>query len=104
MLIDNEAVRACTIKASSPSPTMRALARVIGDLEVSFPSMTWYERVCSFSNPSDLPSRGNVRQALVDYFLEDRGMIQGSDDLVDLVLQLTDEPYQVASTISGAKT
>ena len=83
---------------------MRALARVIGDLEVSFPSMTWYERVCSFSNPSDLPSRGNVRQALVDYFLEDRGMIQGSDDLVDLVLQLTDEPYQVASTISGAKT
>ena len=62
------------------------------------------ERVCSFSNPSDLPSRGNVRQALVDYFLEDRGMIQGSDDLVDLVLQLTDEPYQVASTTSGAKT
>ena len=37
---DNEAV-----KASSPSSTMRALARVIGDLEVSFPSMTWCERV-----------------------------------------------------------
>ena len=45
--IDNEAARACTIKASSPSPTMRALARVIGDLEVSFPSMTWYERLGS---------------------------------------------------------
>ena len=33
------------VKASSPSSTMRALARVIGDLEVSFPSMTWCERV-----------------------------------------------------------
>ena len=102
--IDNEAARACTIKASSPSPTMRALARVIGDLDVSFPSMTWYERVCSFSNPSDLPSRGNIRQALVDYCLKDGGMIHGDDDLVDLVLQLADEPYQVASTTSGAKT
>ena len=66
--------------------------------------MTWYERACSFSNPSDWPSRGNVRQALVDYFLEDRRMIQGSNDLVDLVLQLTDEPYQVASTLPGPKT
>ena len=66
--------------------------------------MTWYERVCSFSNPSDLPSRGNIRQALVDYCLKDGGMIHGDDDLVDLVLQLADEPYQVASTTSGAKT
>ena len=103
-LIDNEAARACTIKANSPSPTMRALARVLGDLDVSFPSMTWCERVCSFSNPSDLASRGKVREALIDYCLEDRGMIQSSSELVDLVLQLTDDLYQVASTISGAKT
>ena len=36
--------------------------------------------------------------------LKDGGMIHGDDDLVDLVLQLADEPYQVASTTSGAKT
>jgi len=53
--------------------------------------------ICSFPNLSDLPFRGDVPQAFVEYFLEDCGMIEGSNDLVDLVLQLTDEPYQVAS-------
>ena len=46
--IVNEADRACAIKADSPSPTMRALARILGDIDVSFPTMSWSETVCSF--------------------------------------------------------
>ena len=46
--IDNEAARACAIKASSPAPTMRALTRVLHMLCLWHPTQTWYEQVCSF--------------------------------------------------------
>ena len=100
--IDNEAARACAIKAKSPSPTMRALARILGDIDASFPTMSWFERVCSFSSPADLPSRGKIQDVVSSYGLIDSGMLSGDQELLDRVLQLTHGPYQVASTTSGA--
>ena len=51
--VDNEAARISAIKASSPSRTMRALTRLLADMEVLWPVYSWVERVCSFSNPGD---------------------------------------------------
>ena len=100
--IDNEAARACAIKANSPSPTMKAMARILGDIDVTFPTMSWFERVCSFSNPADLPSSGKVMDAVSSYGLTDCGTLIGDQELLDRVLQLTHDPYHVASTTSGA--
>ena len=100
--IDNEAARACAVKANSPSPTMKAMARILGDIDVTFPTMSWFERVCSFLNPSDLPSRGKVMDAVSSYGLTDCGTLIGDQELLDRVLQLTHDPYHVASTTSGA--
>ena len=100
--IDNEAARACAIKANSPSPKMKSLARILSDIDVSFPTMSWFERVCSFSNPADLPSRGRIAEAVTLYDLTDGGMLSCDDDFVGRLLQLTHDPYQVAPTTSGA--
>jgi hypothetical protein len=39
------------------------MARVIQQLEVQYPTVMWVERVCSYSNPSDKPSRGQCAAA-----------------------------------------
>ena len=100
--IDNEAARACAIKANSPSPTMKSLARILSDIDVSYPTMSWFERVCSFSNPADLPSRGRISEAVTLYKLTDAGILSCNDDFVSRLMQLTQDPYQVAPTQSGA--
>ena len=50
--IDNEAARMSAIKANSSSPSMKVLARIMAELELQWPTFSWTERVCSFSNPS----------------------------------------------------
>ena len=100
--IDNEAVRACAIKASSPSKTMRSLSRVLADLEALWPVYSWVERVCSCSNPGDLPSRNRMSEALQRYNVEDGGTIDASDQLVSALLQLVDRPCSVALLSRGA--
>ena len=55
--IDKESARLSFIKGTSDSPTLRALARVYHAVEMIWPSMVWLERVASFSNPGDPPSR-----------------------------------------------
>jgi hypothetical protein len=39
------------------------MARMIQQLEVQYPTVLWVERVCSYSNPSDKPSRGQCDAA-----------------------------------------
>ena len=94
--IDNKAARVCTIKANSPSISMKVLARLLADLELLWPSFSWTERVCSFSNPSDLPSRGKLEEALQKYNLTDGGILDASVDMADLVLKLHQSPYNTA--------
>ena len=102
--IDNEAARICAIKASSSSQTMRAMARLLSDLEILFPVFTWVERVCSFSNPSDLPSRGKFQEAMSRFNLSDDGPIDATGDLCEMVLQLHRQPFASALLSLGSKT
>ena len=90
--IDNESTRMSAIKANSPSVSMRILARVLADLELQWPSYSWTERVCSFSNPADLPSRNKMQEATQRYNLLDKSMLDASDALTDLMLRLHQSP------------
>ena len=99
--IDNEAARACAIKATSPSKTMRSLARALADMEALWPVYSWVERVCSYSNPGDLPSRNRLSEAVIRYNVEDGGTLSASTHLTSAVLQLADRPYSVALLSNG---
>ena len=57
--LDNEAARFAASKGSAKAQTLTAMARVIQQLEIDYPTVLWVERVCSYSNPSDKPSRGD---------------------------------------------
>ena len=55
--VDNEAARFSTIKGHSPSVTMSTLVREFYRWDISHPTFGWIERIPSFSNPADGPSR-----------------------------------------------
>lgn len=57
--IDNEVA----IKESSDSFSLLAMSRTLQQLELEMPSSVWLERVASYSNPSDMPSPKQVKQA-----------------------------------------
>ena len=61
--IDNEAARFVAIKGSSSSYSLQAMSRVLQQIELEMPSSIWMERVSSYSNPSDMPSRNLVDEA-----------------------------------------
>lgn len=54
---DNEAARFALIKGQSGSLLMNQLVREFFHIDGRFPSFGWVERVPSFSNPADAPSR-----------------------------------------------
>ena len=56
--VDNEAARYALIKGQSLSRTMNVLAREFYDADSSHSSYGWIERVPSYSNGADDPSRG----------------------------------------------
>ena len=58
--IDNESARMSFIKGTSDSSSLRSMARLFHLIEVARPAMIWLERVASFSNPGDAPSRGKT--------------------------------------------
>ena len=61
--LDNESARYAASKGSAQAPTLTAMARMMQQLEVQYPTVLWVERVCSYSNPSDKPSRGQCDAA-----------------------------------------
>lgn len=62
--VDNESARHGLIKGISDSKTMSDLIQAFAIKDSEAPSYSWYERVPSFSNVSDGPSRGNHGEAL----------------------------------------
>eukprot|EP00435_Cladocopium_sp_Y103_P033666 s1851_g8.t1 len=94
--IDNEAARICAIKANSPSGTMRSLSRLLADIEALWPGFHWIERVCSYSNPGDLPSRGKLAEAVRRYGIQSIGTLDVSDDLEEITLKLFTTPFDAA--------
>ena len=61
--LDNESARFAASKGTAQSPSLVAMTRLVQQLEVQFPTVLWVERVCSYSNPSDKPSRGQCTAA-----------------------------------------
>ena len=57
--IDNEAARFSICKGTATSPSLMAMARILQMWETKAP-LIWVERVASFSNPADGPSRKRV--------------------------------------------
>eukprot|EP00971_Amphidinium_carterae_P005132 102280-Amphidinium_carterae.1 len=55
--VDNNAALDALIKNTSRSVSMRRLLCSLADLDAQYHTMTWYERVPSFSNCADGPSR-----------------------------------------------
>ena len=55
--VDNEAARFAIIKGQNGSDVMNHLVREYFKVDSGFPSYGWVERVPSFSNPADAPSR-----------------------------------------------
>lgn len=51
-------------KGLSPSPAMRWLVRELYRFEVESPTFSWIERVPSFSNPADGPSRAMPEEVM----------------------------------------
>ena len=101
--IDNESARICAIKANSPSRTMKALTRALADIETLWPHFQWIERVCSFSNPGDLPSRGKLEEAAERFAAKGIGTLDVSRDLEDVVIRLHDNPFDAALLNWGPK-
>eukprot|EP00435_Cladocopium_sp_Y103_P010287 s5853_g2.t1 len=84
--IDNEAARYSVIKGISPSPAMRSLVRLFYQLESTDPTFSWIERVPSFSNPADGPSRGDASETLSLLGLTSCLPYQHQPDLIGQIL------------------
>ena len=56
--VDNDPTRLAVIKGRSPSQAMNEMVDLFFKVELESPSYIWIERVPSFSNPADAPSRG----------------------------------------------
>ena len=66
LFVDNEAARYCLIKGISPSPSMMTMTLFFHESDLESESFIWIERVASFSNPADSPSRGRVEQCILE--------------------------------------
>ena len=62
--VDNDAARFSVIKGQCPSPVMRWLVRKFYNFEVEAPTFSWVERVPSYSNIADGPSRAKPEEAM----------------------------------------
>ena len=94
--IDNEAARFVASKGTAASPSLAAMTRVLQVLEGTKPSLIWIERVASFSNPADDPSRGRGAQSARAF----RGFFLGQplevgQEVVDAIVKLTKTLFAV---------
>ena len=76
--IDNDAARFAILTGTTESFSLRAMCRVNQQIELESPSSIWYERVSSYSNPSDGPSAPRESWSLRPlHFLEPYQMTRG---------------------------
>lgn len=80
--VDNDAARFALIKGMSPSLTMRDLVREFYRFENTDPSFGWIERVPSFSNPADGPSRSQPGETLELLGLSESRRLEHPPDLL----------------------
>eukprot|EP00435_Cladocopium_sp_Y103_P015310 s993_g3.t1 len=75
LFIDNEPCRFALVKGRSPSDPLFRMSHACASIEAARPAFTWYERISSYSNPADLPSRRRGHEACQRWALEWMGDI-----------------------------
>ena len=80
--LHNDACRFALIKGRSASDPMFRMAHACACLYALILSFTWVERVCSYSNSSDLPSRGQHEETCHRWNLQFAGDIAPPAELV----------------------
>ena len=80
--IDNESARFALIKGTSGVDSMNILSSVFHAADLERPSISWFERVPSQSNPADGPSRGKALACAESF----RGIYKGPLNLASDVL------------------
>jgi hypothetical protein len=80
--IDNDSARDGLIKAYSPSVSSMALISKFFEQETACPCYPWFARVPSFSNPGDMPSRGQGVLAASKYGAKYEGQLTMCSDVV----------------------
>ena len=92
--IDNEAARYACIKGSSRSHALTSMARVLQRIELKYPSLIWFERVSSFSNPADSPSRGGELKGMALEVLGNSSWLKAESWISESLLLLDRDRYQ----------
>ena len=98
--IDNEAARFVAIKGSSSSHSLQAMSRVLQQIELEMPSSIWMERVSSFSNPSDMPSRNSVNEAAHLLRASSDGVLRVPKCLISAITLIHQEPYASSNALT----
>lgn len=91
--IDNESARYVAVKGSSNSFSLQAMSRVLQQVELEMPSSVWMERVSSYSNPSDMPSRKLVKEAASLFQASSGGVLKAPESILSAIELLHREPY-----------
>ena len=91
--IDNESARFVAIKGSSGSYSLQSMSRVLQQIELEMPSSIWMERVSSFSNPSDMPSRNLVKEAAQLLKASSKGLLRAPQCLTSAIVLMHQQPY-----------
>ena len=112
LFIDNEPCRYALIKGRSPSDPLFRMAHACSCIEAATACYVWYERVCSYSNPADLPSRRKHMEACEKWSLEYKGDIALPAELLSSIvdgiafpkLQLLEGDLRWVMSGSGGKT
>jgi hypothetical protein len=84
--IDNDSARDCMIKGFSPSITSLSIVSLFNRYESLSPAYNWFTRVPSFSNPADLPSRGQAQKACQMFEAVYKGRLSISQSDTDYLL------------------
>eukprot|EP00435_Cladocopium_sp_Y103_P018632 s3736_g4.t1 len=92
LFIDNEPCRYCLIKGRSPSDPLFRMAHACSCMEGAMPCYPWFERVASYCNPADLPSRRKSKEACDKWNLVYRGDANLPSELLTSILDGTPYP------------
>ena len=87
--IDNDSARDFLIRGSSKSIASFVLLSMFHECESEYPSYPWFNRVPSYSNPADPPSRGDIDTVSKQFNLKYEGPIFLPDEGIDRILRTT---------------
>lgn len=102
--IDNDPARYAILKGTSDSFSLRALCRVNQQIELETPSSVWYERVSSYSNPSDGPSRKLVSETASLLCATECTAWVTPDHLVQAIMDLHEKPLSLLYALTNSRS